>query len=193
MLAVAVAVAGVCGSLIAADVVGVPGSSVQFPTRVEASVADRPVALVLTGAAVRQKVLVNVYCVASYLQEGVRVASAEELAAVNGVKRLQLVMERDVSGGDMADAFRAAIRQNYPEPAFNAEVGQLVELLRGTEVHRGDQVWLTHVPGVGLQCSLVGKTEFVIRNPAFSRAVWDIYLGARNLGDGIKKGLTSRL
>ena len=28
---------------------------------------------------------------------------------------------------------------------------------------------------------------------AFSRAVWDIYLGRNNLGEGIKKGLVSRV
>jgi hypothetical protein len=40
---------------------------------------------------------------------------------------------------------------------------------------------------------VVNKGEFTIDNPAFSQAVWDIYLGKNNIGEGIKKGLTSRL
>ena len=54
-------------------------------------------------------------------------------------------------------------------------------------------MWLTHVPGTGLHVLLVGKNGRYIKNPRFARAVWDIYFGPNNLGDPIKKGLTSRL
>jgi hypothetical protein len=93
----------------------------------------------------------------------------------------------------MAGAFRAAIRMNYAEPAFADEVTKLMQFLRTDTARKGDQIFLTHVPGVGLHCSLAGKAEFLIKDVAFSRAVWDIYLGKNNLGEGIKKGLVSRL
>ena len=60
-------------------------------------------------------------------------------------------------------------------------------------VAKGDHIYLSHVPGVGLHCRIIGKAEFVIKNPQFSRAVWDIYLGKNNLNEAIKKGLVSRL
>ena len=50
--------------------------------------------MVLTGAALRQKFYFNVYAVASYVQEGAKPRTPEELAAVNCPKRLELVMER---------------------------------------------------------------------------------------------------
>jgi hypothetical protein len=181
------------GAVASAQTVGVPRSGVQFPVKVTAGVAGKPVTLVLTGAALRQKLFVNVYAVGSYLQEGVKVRSAEELAAVEAPKRLHLVMERTVDGQDLAGAFRAAIRMNYPEPAFAREVDTLSQFLRSTALQKGDHIHLTHVPGVGLQCSLAGKADFLIKNPRFSRAVWDIYLGKKNLGEEIKKGLVSRL
>jgi hypothetical protein len=177
----------------AAELAGVPGSAVQYPTAVEANVAGRPVKLVLSGTALRQKLFVNVYAVGSYVQAGVAVRSAEELAAADCAKRLHLVMERTVEGKDMAGAFRAAIRMNYAEPAFADEVTKLMQFLRTDTARKGDQIFLTHVPGVGLHCSLAGKAEFLIKNVAFSRAVWDIYLGKNNLGEAIKKGLVSRL
>jgi hypothetical protein len=147
----------------------------------------------LTGVAMRTKLFVNVYAIGSYVQEGVKVGSAEELAAVDCAKRLHLFMERTVDGKDLAEAFRAAIRMNYPEPAFNDEVATLVQHMQGTSAARGEHIALTHIPGVGLHCIVVGKTDFVIKNPRFSQAVWDIYLGKKNLGENIKKGLTSRL
>jgi hypothetical protein len=159
----------------------------------EWTVNDKPVKLLLTGTAMREKYFLNVYALAGYVQEGAGVRNAEELAAADVPKQLHLVMERNVDGKDMAEAFVTAIRANHPAPAFNDEVGMLVEKLRGDTARKGDHIYLTHLPGVGLEVKVAGRTEFVIRSPEFHRAVWDIYLGRNNLGEGIKKGLVSRL
>ena len=191
-LAVALLVLGGAGVL-AAELVGVHGSDTQFTTTMEATIDGKPVRLVLTGAAVRQKFFLNVYAIGSYVQEGARVRTPEELAAVDCPKRLHLVMERTVEGKDMAEAFRTAIRQNYAGPAFDQEVNDLVQFMQGQTAQKGDHIFITHIPNGGLHCSLAGKGEILIKNAQFARAVWDIYLGKNNLGDGIKKGLVSRL
>jgi len=190
------ALVGLSGSMIlATENVGVQGSGTQFttPIVVEGRAGGEQVKLVLTGAALRKKLLFNVYSIGSYVQEGAAVRSAEELAAADCVKRLHLIMERDVSGKDMAEAFRSAVRQNYAEPRFGNEVDALVKFLQANETRKGDQVWLTHIPKTGLQIQLVGKSHVLIESPNFARAVWDIYLGKNNLGESIKKSLVSRL
>jgi hypothetical protein len=190
----AVVLVGLCGAVaLAENDVTVPGSSAKFPPLIESKIGDNAVRLDITGAALRTKLLFNIYAIASYLQNGVVVHRAEELAAIDAPKQLHLVMERDVDGKDMAAAFREAIRLNYPAPQFDSEVSQLADFLQAHTVRKGDHVWLTHIPGVGLHARLVGKTEVTIRNAAFSKAVWDIYLGKNNLGLSIKEGLTSRL
>jgi hypothetical protein len=175
------------------ELVKVPGSSTQFTRSMSVKVGEKQTTLVLTGVALREKFFVNVYALASYVQEGVSLKTAEDLAAADVPKQLHLVMERTVSGKDMAEALVFAIRQNHPEPAFTDEVNRLNQLLCSDNLEKGDHIYLTHLPGVGLRCTVVGKTEFVIANPEFSRAVWDIYLGKNNVGEGIKKGLVSRL
>jgi hypothetical protein len=190
----AVVLVGLGGAVaLAENDVTVPGSTAKFPPLIESKIGDNAVRLDITGAAMRTKLLFNVYAIASYLQNGVVVHRAEELAAIDAPKQLHLVMERDVDGKDMAAAFRDAIRLNYPAPQFDSEVNQLADFLQAHTVKKGDHVWLTHIPGVGLHARLVGKTEAIIRNAAFSKAVWDIYLGKNNLGPSIKEGLTSRL
>jgi hypothetical protein len=179
--------------LVAADLVGVPGSSTKYPSVIEVPVGGRSVKMNLTGTALRTRLLFNVYAIGSYVQQGARVGSAEELAAADCAKRLHLVMERTVDGKDLAEAFRAAIRLNYPEPAFNDEVNTLVQFMRSTSVRQGDHIVLTHVPSIGLHCSVAGKADFLIKNVRFARAVWDIYLGQKNIDEQIKKGLVSRL
>jgi hypothetical protein len=192
VLAVGLALCGAAAAL-APELVGVRGSSTQFTTTMDWTVNDQPVKMVLTGTALRQKLFVNVYALAGYVEQGVEIKTAEDLAAADCPKQLHLVMERTVAGPDMAEAFRSAIRLNHPAPAFAQEVQALVDKLQGEQAVRGDHIYLTHFPGVGLQVRMGGRSEFIIRNPEFSRAIWDIYLGKNNLGEGIKKGLTSRL
>lgn len=180
------------GAATAAELVGVDGSKVQYVGAQMMKVNGKDVKLVLTGTALRKKLVFNVYAIGSYVQDGVKVKSAEELASADCPKRLWLVMERDLDGKEMAEAFRTAIRLNHPDPAFNDEVNKLSEFMQTLSTKKGDHVWLTHVPGVGLHCQLLNKADVTIPNPKFSQAVWDIYLGKNNLGDGIKKGLLSR-
>jgi hypothetical protein len=192
-MAAAAAVLAWAAAVPAAELVGVRGSNTQFTTTMDWAVGDKPVKLVLTGVGLRQKVFINVYALAGYVQEGAGVKTAEELAAVDCPKQLHLVLERGVDGKDLGEAFRVAIRANYPEPAFADEVNALVEKLQGETLQKGDHIYLTHLPGVGLEIKVAGRAEFTIRTPAFSRAVWDIYLGQNNVGEGIKRGLVSRL
>jgi hypothetical protein len=172
---------------------GMNVGSTRFPATNIITANGKGVSLVLTGAAMRQRYLFNVYAIASYVQPGTAISNAEELARADVVKQLHLVMQRDVAGRDVAESFRAAIRANYPEPQFNAEVDSLVQKLREGTARRGEQILLTHVPGVGLQVSISGKESFVIKNAGFSKAVWEIYLGANNISDAVKRGLVSRL
>lgn len=190
-LAVGMLVLGAAAAA-AVEVVSVRGSDKKFTTTMDATLKGKPVKLILTGTAVRQKFFLNVYAIGSYLLEGVPIHSPEELAAADNLKRLHLVMEREVAGRDMAESFRKAIRQNYPEPVFADEVNRLVQALQGETIAKDDHIYLTHLPGVGLQCSLAGKRDYLIRNPNFSRAVWDVYLGKNNVGEGIKRGLVAR-
>jgi hypothetical protein len=192
MLAGALAVLGL-SPLVAADLVSVPGSITTYPGAIEVSVAGSTVKLALTGTAMRTKFMVNVYAIGRYVQEGAKVRPAEDLAAADCPKRLHLVMERTGGGKDMAEAFSSAIRMNYSEPAFNEEIRALTQYLQSTTLQKGEQIYLTHMSGVGINFNLAGKTNLTIKNPRFSQAVWEIYLGKRNVGENSKRGLTSRL
>jgi hypothetical protein len=188
----AVALAGLLATAaVAAD--GVTVGSARYPASTQINANGKLVTLSLTGAAMRQKYFVSVYAIASYVQAGAGVRTAEQLAGADVPKQLNLVMQRDVAGRDVAESFRSAIRQNHPEPAFNAEVDALVRMLQEGTARKGEQILLTHVPGIGLQVAVTGKEAFLIKNAGFSKAVWDIYLGYYNIGDAVKRGLVSGL
>ncbi len=175
------------------ELVGVAESDVKYQTPIESNIGGKKETLVLTGTAVRQKFLLNVYAIGSYIQDGVKVTSAAELCNADCGKQLHLVMERAITGKQMADALSDAIRRSHPEPEFNDEIGSLSKSLQTCDLVKGDQGWLTNVPGMGLNFSIVGKFDTKIESPAFARAIWEVYLGHMNIGESIKAGLVSRL
>jgi hypothetical protein len=178
---------------VAAELIGLPGSSVRYSSTIESKVGTEPTTLTLTGVAMRKKLLFNVYAVGSYVQEGAKVKTAEDLAAADVPKMLHLILERDIDGKDLAQAFTEAIRLNYPAPTFDGDIAKLSDALKSKNLKKGDQLQIIHVPGVGVEFNLNGKVDVVITNMAFAKAVWEIYLGPRNLGAEIKAGLVFRL
>src|SRR5262245_11761222 len=179
-------------SAIAQETIGVDGSDVQYPVKREIKVGDKPMKLKLTGAGMRKKVIFNVYTVACYIQDDFAGKSAEELAGTDTFKQLHLVLQRSVAGEDMAKAFRDAVRANYGDE-FATEMDKLTALIKSYNVEKGDHVWITYHPGYGLNVNLLGKRDEFIKGTKFGKAVWDIYLGPKNVGENVKKALVSRL
>lgn len=138
------------------ETVGVAGSDVRFPTRMEVTVNYRPVRLVLTGTAMRTAHGLPVYAVASYVREGTPAKTAEQIAAADVVKVMQMVLERPLDGPTMFEGMRTGIRLNHSADAFAAELGQLERTLRSRDLAKGQHVRLTWLPRVGLRCEAAG-------------------------------------
>jgi hypothetical protein len=172
--------------------VSVDGSDNKYAVSIANKIGEKDVKLTLTGVSQRKKAWFKVYTIGSYVEEGADVHSAAELASKDCAKQMHLIMERNVDGKTMAEAFVEGIRLNHPEPQFNDSCDALLGFMKGANLKEGDNVWLTHIPGVGFNCRLPNG-EAVIKDVAFATAIWEIYLGDNNIGDGIKKGLTSRL
>ena len=167
-----------------------------FPQRIERAIGDRTVKLVRTGKAVRKQLGFKVYDVASYLQDGARARTAEELSAAPHAKQLHLIFVMTVPGDDMAITFESTMRKNYPAPAFAKELQQLLDQVRKNSARKGDRMLITHIPDKGMHYRFQSKSdvqELLIPNPAFSRAVWDNYFGEYNCGENVKIGLTAEL
>ncbi len=165
----------------------------RFPATITSRVGGKPLTLVLTCSALRKKYGFSVYTVASYAQQGVKIRDASDLAKADVAKQLELIFEREVDGQTMATSFRGSIGANHPAPAFSGELAKLEQYFQAHSPKQGDQIWLTHIPSVGLGCHLAGQSGIVIDGVGFARAVWEAYLGPNNIGVAIKEGLTSRL
>jgi hypothetical protein len=175
------------------ETVAVDGSNTSYETKIEPTVGGKAVKMDLTGAAMRKRVFFKVYTIGSYVQSGSGLRSAEALADADVPKQLHLVMERDVDGKEMVDAVEKAIHNSRGNNAFADELKTMRDTMKTLELKKGDNIRLTNVPKKGLSCDVAGKKQILIENSDFSKAVWEIYLGKKNIDDDIKKALVSRL
>ena len=187
------ALAVLLGTVALAETVSVDGTDTSYETKIEPTVGGKAVKMDLTGAALRKRLVFKVYTIGSYVEAGTGVRSAEDLAAADVPKQLHLVMERDVDGKEMADAVEKAIHNGRGDNAFPQELRSLTETMKALEVKKGDHIRLTNVPRKGIECDVAGKRQIVIDNSDFSKAVWEIYLGRKNIDEDIRKALASRL
>jgi chalcone isomerase-like protein len=177
----------------AADPVAVKGSTAKYPPAVSAAVGQKTYRLNLTGVGLRTKLGFGIYAIGSYLEDGARVRTAEELMKTDAVRALHLVMERDVQPREFVDAFKTAIGKNHPADKFRDEFDQLLKAVGDRPLKKGDQIVLVAAPTIGVRIQIVGKVDVSFKNAAFTEALWEVYLGARPLDEKLKKGLTEML
>ena len=184
--------AAIAAPAAADETVEVPGTSTRCLAAVSTRHGNQDVVLNLTGAALRSKLIVNVYTVASYLQAGKAARTADELVAADAVKLLLITMERDVDGPDLIDAFKTAVAKSHPG-RFGPEFAELARHVGTGTARKGTEVVIAYLPGTGTRFKFEGKEPLVIPGKEFADAVWGVYLGPKPLTDAIKKGLTARL
>lgn len=192
LLAVALASAAL-GAAPAESAVEVGG--VSFEAR--AQVAGQAVPLNGAGvfAPLRAFPFVKGYAAALYL--GRRAATATEVLAQGGPKRLQMRMLLDVPVVEFVKAFHKGVNRNTPaeQHAVLAErmarFDALLEPL-GT-VHKGDRVDLDFAPGQGLLFTHNGK----LLGPAIPGddlygALLLVFIGERPVNEKLKSGLLGK-
>ena len=151
------------------------------------SVAGRP--LVLNGAGVRAKVLVQLYVVSLYLP-----AHAKEVSAVfaKAPRRIQLNMLQSASSEEIIKAILDTMADNNTlaeMAAVKKETNQLVSLIRPfKQVGRSDVITLDFVDG-GTLLGWKGRSRGRIPGEAFNRALTKIWLGDQPVQADLKQAL----
>jgi hypothetical protein len=177
----------------ASDPVPVKGTSATYAPSVKVAVKDQTVQVNLTGVGVRRKFGLNVYAVASYVQDGTAVRSADDVVKAEAVRMLHIVMQRTVEPEDFIGAFKDAVGKSYPADKFASEFTEITKAVGDTVAAKGDQVLIVSVPGAGVRVRLADKVDITLKNADFARALWEVYLGPKPLDETLKRGLVGML
>jgi hypothetical protein len=148
--------------------------------------------LKLNGLGMRTKFVFKVYAAALYLPE--KKKTYADIAKLDGPRRVELVMMRDVSADDFGEKFMKGLNDNtdkVEKPKLlnqTMQFGEMFALLPG--VKKGDVLYLDWIPGVGTQCQLndkrIGDT---MPDIAFYNALLRIWIGDKPADSALKPRL----
>ena len=142
--------------------------------------------LVLNGLGVREATALNidVYVAGLYLEHKSKDSSA--IIDAQESKRLVLRFVRSVDQEDLVDAWTEGFEKNGGEK-LSGQLKQLNSWM--TEVHEGESLMLTYVPGKGVTVAVNAKTKGTIEGADFAKVMWSIFLGPKPPNAGLKSGL----
>jgi len=182
-LAAAALLALACGGAGAVEVAGV---------KLDDSVQVANQALKLNGAGVRYKVIFKVYAAGLYLAE--RKTSVADVLAAPGVKRVTLVMLRDVGNEEFGQSFMAGIKNNSTREERAKYVNQMMQFgemfASIPELKKGDVITADWIPDAGTVSSHNGKKiSGPLPDVGFYNALLKIWLGDNPADDQLKQNL----
>lgn len=149
--------------------------------------------LKLNGAGMRVKAaFFKLYVAGLYLTD--KKTTTADILALSGPKRVQIVMQREISSEDFGDAFMKGLNDNSDKAEKSKLVNQTVlfgELFASVpSLKKGDILLLDFTPGTGMQSFLNGKqVGQTIPEPLFFNAVLKIWLGDRAVDSTLKEKL----
>lgn len=151
--------------------------------------------LALNGAGIRTKVIFKVYTAGLYLPK--KAATADEVLAQAGAKRISLTMLREVDADEFGAAFAKGIEENNEAAALARLATSIQRMNRIFADHKklatGDTIAIDWVPGAGTLIRVKGAAQGEpIREPEFYTALLRIWLGPAPADRGLKEALLGK-
>ena len=213
MMRIALTLALLSSSVAGADTFKEPSTNHEFETT--RMVDGRPFALL--GAGVRKKFLVKVYAMALYADAAEARRAFPALAArAGGSDHAKLVASdhaqsfflwgtfgkvgvmhfvRSVEGEKIREAFKEGFEDDLEGksgPVQKAAAEQFVALF-DKDIKDGQEIVLHSFPDGRLEVELAGEKRVGPQNPKLTRAVWEIWLGAKPISIDLRRELVDRI
>ena len=152
--------------------------------------ANQP--LQLNGAGVRVKVIVDVYAAGLYVTKKEHSASA--LLNQTGPKSMQIVLLRELTGEDFADAMIKGFKKNNSDneiARFQAKLDEIRnQMMAFGQVKKGTTIRIDNTPGMGTRVLVDGVQKGTeIAGDDFYAALLRIWLGNSPVDSDLKDAL----
>ena len=151
--------------------------------------------LVLNGTGVRYKAVFKVYVAGLYL--GQKQATAEEVLAAPGAKRLQVTMLRDIDANELGKLFTRGVQDNAPKEQMSKLIPGLMRMSQvfsdQKKLVAGDVFILDWVPSAGTVITVKGVPQGEpFKEPEFFNALLRIWLGPQPADWKLKDALLGK-
>jgi len=166
-------------------------SGVKYEDTIDA----RGARLQLNGAGVRYKVVVKVYAAGLYL--GKKAATADEVLAAPGPKRMSITMLRDIDSAELGKLFSRGMEDNMDKVAFSKLIPGVMRMSdifsQNKKLHAGDSFMIDWIPGNGTLITVKGQPQGEpFKEPEFFTALLRIWLGPNPADYKLKDALLGK-
>lgn len=163
-------------------------NGVKFADTVKVGGSD----LKLNGLGMRTKVVFKVYAAGLYLTE--KKATPADVLAVQGPRRVTLVMMRDLTSDEFGQAFMTGLNNNLSQAEKTKIVSQISkfgEMFASIDsLKKGDVLNIDWIPASGTQTELNGKKiGETVPDVAFYNAILRIWIGDKPADSSLKPAL----
>ncbi|MDH3215181.1 MAG: chalcone isomerase family protein [Candidatus Krumholzibacteria bacterium] len=170
------------------DSVEEPSTGKIFPKSVSFEHGTEDYSLILTGVAVRKKLVFKGYGMAHYMDaanfENIDMAIAAALSDVHA-KQITIEFARDIGRDRIRNAFRGDFKKCASAEEM-MEISALVDRFTGyfdEKVKKNDRFVLRWLPG-GIVVSIIqGREKASITSVTFAKVLWRIWLGDKSVVD----------
>ncbi len=141
--------------------------------------------LTLNGIGLRTKLMFKVYVAGLYVEK--TTSNANMIIASDQIKRVTMIMMRDLGKSKITDAVEAGFKKNNKNQMgalrarldrFNAGISDLKE---------GDNLTITYVPETGTTLTSRGGTTLTIEGKDFGDALFSVWLGQHPVDEDLKE------
>jgi len=184
----ALCLAAVSGNPAVAQPGGVEIAGVRYPVAVSLAGSN----LVLNGAGIRYRFVIQVYTAGLYL--GAKADTPDAVLAAPGPKRLAVTMLREIDANELGRLFTRGMQDNAAKDEFSKSIPGTLKLAdifsARKKLLKGDSFSVDFVPGSGTTIVINGKAAGEpIVEPEFFKALIRIWLGPNPADDGLKQAL----
>ena len=176
-----------CLTLASSPVTAVTISGVEIPDTL--NLATGGPALMLNGAGVREKLFLDIYVGALYLQA----KSSDAQAILSAPGRACVAMHflyKEVSKEKITGAWEDGLAANQTAADMQALQPRLenFDALFRT-MHKGDVIRICYLPGTGTEVRINDELRGKVEGEAFFHALLGIWLGAHPISKTLKQGM----
>ena len=143
--------------------------------------------LKLNGQGLRVKFVFKVYVASLYVEHPSK--SGGDILKADEVRRVEMKMLRDLEKKAIADAIKDGFEKNNSATALAALQERLAKFTEKiSDIKKGSALVIQYVPGKGTTID-GGKDAYVAEGKDFADALFSVWLGAKPIDDGLKKGM----
>ena len=156
----------------------------------KAAVAGWP-ELVLNGAGIRKKFVVQVYVGALYT--AAKTTDANAVINDSKARRMQMHLLRDLSADQLITALNEGLTANHTKDELaklDAQITEFNTIMKSVgSAKKGDTIAIDFVPGTGTRVAVNGQDKGTVKGDDFSRALLKVWLGPKPVDAGLKKSI----